>query len=44
MALSMFYPSVTGMEAQSHAMSTVSTNIANVNTVGYKKQETLQNQ
>ena len=41
MALSIFYPSVTGMEAHSHAMSTVSTNIANVNTVGYKKQETL---
>ena len=41
MALSMFYPSVTGMEAHSHAMSTVSTNIANINTVGYKKQETL---
>ncbi len=41
MALSIFYPSVTGMEAHSHAMSTVSTNIANINTVGYKKQETL---
>ena len=37
----MFYPSVSGMEAYSHAMSTVSTNIANVNTIGYKKTETL---
>lgn len=41
MALSIFYPSVTGMDAHAHALSTVSTNIANINTVGYKKKETM---
>ncbi len=41
MALSLFTPSVTGMDAHSHAMSTISTNIANLNTVGYKKSETM---
>ncbi len=41
MALSIFTPSVTGMDAQSHAMSTVSTNLANMRTVGYKSSETM---
>ncbi len=41
MALSMFIPSVTGMDAQSHALSQVSTNIANINTVGYKANQTM---
>ena len=41
MALSIFTPSVTGMDSQSHALETVSTNIANVNTVGYKATETM---
>ena len=41
MALSSFTPSVTGMTAQAHAMETVSTNIANMRTVGYKPNETL---
>lgn len=41
MALSIFTPSVTGMDAQSHALQTVSTNIANINTVGYKSSETM---
>lgn len=41
MALSIFTPSVTGMDSQSHALQTVSTNIANINTVGYKSSETM---
>lgn len=41
MALSIFFPSVSGMEAQSHAMSTVSTNIANMRTTGYKSSDTM---
>ena len=41
MALSMFFSSVSGMEAQSHAMGTVSNNIANMRTVGYKGQDTM---
>ena len=41
MALSIFTPSVTGMDSQSHALETVSTNIANINTVGYKSSETM---
>ena len=41
MALSIFTPSVTGMASQSHALETVSTNIANINTVGYKSSETM---
>ncbi len=41
MALSIFIPCVTGMEAQSHAMEQVSTNIANMRTVGYKTNETM---
>ncbi len=41
MALSMFIPSTTGMEAYSHAITQVSTNIANMNTVGYKTNQTM---
>ena len=41
MALSLFTPSTTGMEAQSHALGQVSTNIANMRTVGYKSNETM---
>lgn len=41
MALSSFTPSVTGMSAQAHALETVSTNMANMRTVGYKPNETL---
>lgn len=41
MALSIFTPSVSGMEAQSHALGTASTNFANMRTVGYKSSETL---
>ena len=39
MALSIFTPSVSGMEAQSHALGTASTNFANMRTVGYKSSE-----
>ncbi len=41
MALSMFTPSTTGMEAYAHAIGQVSTNIANVNTVGYRTNQTM---
>lgn len=41
MVLYAFMPSVTGMEAQSHALGQVSTNIANMTTVGYKSNETM---
>ncbi|MGN0914625.1 MAG: flagellar hook-basal body complex protein [Alphaproteobacteria bacterium] len=41
MALSIFTPSVTGMDVQSQAMTSVSTNMANMRTVGYKSNETL---
>lgn len=41
MALSSFTPSVTGMSAQAHALETVSTNMANMRTVGYKPNETM---
>lgn len=41
MALNIFLPSTTGMEAQAHALGQVSTNIANMNTVGYKSNETM---
>lgn len=34
-------PSVGGMEAQSHALGQVSTNIANMTTAGYKSNETM---
>ncbi len=41
MAISSFIASISGMDAQSHAMGQVSTNIANVTTVGYKPTETM---
>ena len=41
MALSIFTPSCTGMSAQSQALETVSTNIANLRTTGYKVSETM---
>lgn len=41
MVLSAFMPSVTGMDAQSHAIGQVSSNIANISTVGYKTNETM---
>ncbi len=41
MALSTFITSVTGMQAQSYALDQISQNVANVNTTGYKKVETL---
>lgn len=41
MALSIFSASVSGINAQSNAMSTVSENIANMRTVGYKSSDTL---
>lgn len=41
MALSIFSPSVSGLNAQSHALGTVSTNLANVSTTGYKSAETM---
>ncbi len=37
MALGSFVTSTMGMHAQSHALEQISSNIANVNTVGYKK-------
>lgn len=41
MTIASFIPAVTGMNAMSHAQQTVSENIANMNTVGYKQNETL---
>ncbi|MFV0626385.1 MAG: flagellar hook protein FlgE [Alphaproteobacteria bacterium] len=41
MALGGFFASVTGMEAQSQAMQSVSMNIANMTTTGYKSNETM---
>ena len=41
MALSIFTPSCSGMSAQSQAVETVSTNIANIRTTGYKVSETM---
>ena len=41
MALSSFTPSVTGMAAQTQALGSVSTNIANISTVGYRSVETM---
>ena len=41
MAISSFTPSVTGLAAQSQALGTVSTNIANISTVGYRPVETM---
>lgn len=40
MALGIFFASTTGLEAQSNALSAVSDNIANINTVGYKSADT----
>ena len=39
--MSIFSPSVSGLYAQSHALETVSMNLANVSTTGYKSAETL---
>lgn len=41
MVLSSFMPAVTGMDAQAHALGTIGGNIANINTVGYKANETM---
>lgn len=41
MALGFFFPSITGIEAQSKAMETISMNIANMRTTGYKSGETM---
>lgn len=41
MALHIFTPSVSGLEAQSHALTTVSTNLANMRTTGYKSSQTM---
>lgn len=41
MTIASFIPAVTGMNAMSHAQQTVSENIANMTTTGYKKNETL---
>lgn len=41
MTIASFIPSVTGMNAMAHAQQTVSENIANMNTTGYKQNETL---
>ena len=41
MALSIFTPSCSGMSAQSQALETVSTNIANISTTGYKASQTM---
>lgn len=41
MALSIFTPSCSGMSAQSQALESVSTNIANIQTTGYKATQTM---
>lgn len=41
MAFASFTPSVTGLQAQSHALGSVSTNIANISTVGYRPITTM---
>lgn len=41
MALNSFMPCTTGLEAQSHALGEVATNIANMRTVGYKSNKTM---
>lgn len=41
MAIASFTPSVTGLAAQSQALGTVSTNIANISTVGYRSVQTM---
>lgn len=40
MALANFLAGATGMSAQAHSLSQISSNIANINTVGYKRAET----
>ena len=40
MALSIFQPAVLGMKTQSHALGTISNNVANVSTGGYKRTDT----
>ncbi|MGD9638493.1 MAG: flagellar hook protein FlgE [Alphaproteobacteria bacterium] len=40
MTIGLFTSSVQGMNVQSHSMAQISTNIANVNTVAYKRSET----
>ena len=41
MTIASFIPSVTGLNAMSHAQQTVAENISNMNTTGYKQNETL---
>ncbi len=41
MALGIFFPSASGLTAQSNALASVSENIANMRTVGYKSTDTL---
>lgn len=41
MALNFFSAPISGMDAQSHALGTVSMNIANVRTTGYKSEDTM---
>lgn len=41
MAFASFTPSVTGLQAQTQALGTVSTNIANISTVGYRPVQTM---
>ncbi len=43
MTIASFIPSVTGLNAMSHSLNTVSDNIVNMNTNGYKQKETLFN-
>ncbi|MBQ8677071.1 MAG: flagellar hook-basal body complex protein [Alphaproteobacteria bacterium] len=43
MTIASFIPSVTGLNAMSHSLNTVSDNIVNMNTTGYKQHETLFN-
>ena len=43
MTIASFIPSVTGLNAMSHSLNTVSDNIVNMNTTGYKQKETLFN-
>ncbi len=41
MALKGFIPSTTGMQAYAHSLGQISTNIANISTVGYRTNETM---
>lgn len=43
MTIASFIPSVTGLNAMSHSLNTVSDNIVNMNTTGYKQHATLFN-